>query len=187
MQADGPMDAEQLFLPIDDMSKRHPGLSSGTALSYHEAARVCLDRHHRSPTSFWLETTDATTPAFVKWDEPDQHCLAAHANEIDATEWGAYCCALGATELLRGLVAIYRAPTGTGADYYLNDAGGQHEDLETSIRLEVSGTDKGTVAQIRARLLKKMNQAREGASNLPALAAVVGFKSSRVALSDLIT
>jgi hypothetical protein len=122
----------------------------------------------------------------VKWDDPDECCRAAYANEIDATEWGAYCCALATTELLRRLVAIYRAPTGTGADYYLNDAEGQHEDLETAVRLEVSGTDQGTVPQIRARLLAKINQAREGASNLPALAAVVGFKSSRVALSDLI-
>jgi hypothetical protein len=180
------MSAEQLSLPIDNMSERHPGLSNGTALSYHEAARVCLDRHHRSPVSFSLETNDATTPALVNWDEPDQHCRAAHANEIDATEWGAYCCALATTELLRGLVAIYRAPTGTGADYYLNDAQRQHEDLEMAVRLEVSGTDQGTTPQIRARLLTKINQAREGASNLPALAAVVGFKSSRVALSDLI-
>jgi len=180
------MSAEQLLLPISGMAERHPGLSAGTALSYHEAARVCLDRHHHSPTSFSLETTEATTSAMAEWDKPDQQCLAAHANEIDATEWGAYCCALATTELLLELVAIHRAPTGTGADYYLNDPGSQHDDLETSIRLEVSGTNEGTVEQIRTRLLRKINQAREGASNLPALAAVVGFKASRVALSNVI-
>ena len=115
------MSAEQLSLPIDDMAERHPGLSAGTALSYHEAARVCLDRHHHSPLSFSLETPDATTSALVKWDKPDQQCLAAHANEIDATEWGAYCCALATTELLLELVAIIapqqaQAPTITSTN-----------------------------------------------------------------------
>ena len=172
------------MLPLADMAKRHPGLSEGTALSYHEAARVCLDRHHRSPISFSLETSAGTTTVKVDWEQADDRCRAAHANEIDATEWGAYCCALATTELLMGLVATYRAPTGTGADYYLAKAGVKTEDLETSIRFEVSGTDEGAAAQVRARLLKKINQAREGSSNLPALAGVVGFKSSRVALSD---
>jgi len=180
------MNEEQLSLPLADMAKRHPGLSEGTALSYHEAARVCLDRHHRSPISFTLETSAGTTTARVKWERADELCRAAHANEIDATEWGAYCCALATTELLMGLVATYRAPTGTGADYYLSQAGVEAEDLESSIRLEVSVTDEGAAAQVRARLLRKINQSRAGASNLPALAAVVGFKSSRIALSDRI-
>jgi hypothetical protein len=58
-------------------------------------------------------------------------------------------------------------------------------DLEDAVRLEVSGTDHGTPQQIRTRLLQKVNQARHGDSNLPALAAVVGFKASKIALSDV--
>ena len=39
-------------LPIRDMEQRHVGLTKSIADSYTEAAGVCLDRHHESPTGF---------------------------------------------------------------------------------------------------------------------------------------
>jgi hypothetical protein len=170
------------------MADRHPGLSPGTAQSFYEAARVCLSRHHEPPTEFSLEDKDNDAKiAVADWEAADTQCRAAHANETDATSWGAYCCALACTELLRGLVAISRAENGTGADYYLGEAQAAAADLETSLRLEVSGTNEGTPQQIRTRLLQKVIQAKRGNSNLPALAAVVGFKATKIALSDVIS
>jgi hypothetical protein len=75
-----------------------------------------------------------------------------------------------------------RAETLTGADYYVAAPGSDPTDLETSYRLEVSGTNSGDVRQ---RLLQKQAQTRAGQSNLPAIAAVVGFKSATVAIAHV--
>ena len=48
--------------------------------------------------------------------------------------------------------------------------------------LEVSGTDAGDEREIASRLGKKLRQARNGAANGPALAAVVGFELSTIVL-----
>jgi hypothetical protein len=168
-------------LPLAKLSERHIGLTAALAESYHEAARVCLDRHHQPPASFSLQDDSSATSATVDWQQTDDRCRAAYANEIDTTEWGAYACALASTELTQGLVAIRRAETRTGADYYLGPPGTQLDDLEDCLRLEVSGTDKGTDNDVEIRLLQKIAQVSHGESNLPALAAVVGFKAKKIA------
>ena len=62
-------------------------------------------------------------------------------------------------ELTRGLYAVRRAQKGTGVDYYLGPAGSTPEDLETSMRLEVSGTDEGSIGTLLTRLKQKLEQA----------------------------
>jgi hypothetical protein len=85
---------------------------------------------------------------------------------------------------MRGLVAVIRAETLTGADYYLGRPGDQADDLEATLRLEVSGTDAGSEILIKARLRQKVEQARRGNSNLPAVASVVGFDALRIVIAD---
>ena len=85
--------------------------------------------------------------------------------EDDTTEAGAYCLALANAEVTRGLVAVGRAQGRTGVDYYLGPADGT-EDLETSVRLEVSGTDEGNLSTMKARLRQKLEQAGRVDSNL---------------------
>jgi hypothetical protein len=172
-------------LPIADLAERHVGLTPALAESYGEAARVCLDRHHRPPVPFSIQSDGVVIAAVIDWQPADDRCRAAYANEIDATEWGAYACALASTELTRGLVAISRAQTLTGADYYLGKPGTSLEDLEECVRLEVSGTDKGSDRDVEVRLLEKVSQARRGQSNLPALAGVVGFKAQKIAIQEV--
>jgi hypothetical protein len=176
---------EQLSLRLTEMETRHPGLTPATATTFYEAARVCLDRHHRPPTRFSVEDEGTAIGANVLWEPADANCQAAHANQTDATSWGAYCCALPSTEAVRGLVAVRRAENGTGADYYLDAPERRNTDLEHAVRLEVSGTDEGTPQQIRIRLLHKASQAKRGNSNLPALATVVGFKVSKIAMCNV--
>jgi hypothetical protein len=88
-------------------------------------------------------------------------------------------------ELMRGLVAVRRAETKTGADYYLGPIGSSLDDLEESYRLEVSGTDEGIGSAIEARLKQKIHQALIGNSNLPAIASVVGFAASTIVCADV--
>jgi len=125
------------------------------------------------------------TVASIDWTPPTHRELAAHANETDATEAGAYAMVLAGVELTDGLVAVARAETRTGADYYLLPATATVDDLENSFRLEVSGVDKGDAASVRQRLGAKVRQAAKGMSALPAIAGVVGFASKTMMITDV--
>jgi hypothetical protein len=151
--------------------------------AYTEAARVCLDRHHVSPTRFTIEAKAETKGAIAKWNPANEREKGAWANEIDATEAGAYGIALAAIELTEGMLAIRRAETGTGSDYYVAPPEVNAEDLEDWFRLEISGVDRGDRTIVQQRLRQKVQQALAGQTNLPALAAVVGFRTTLVVVA----
>ncbi len=171
-------------LPLEKLHERHEGLTFEVAQSYIQAAEVCLDRHHASPQEFLLDDDRTENSISVEWRSPDARTKRAWANTDDATRDGAYACALAATELSRGLVAVSRAETLTGADYYVAPVGEPSDDLENTLRLEVSGTDSDR-SGVRYRLRGKVRQAQEGASDLPALAAVVGFKARLIMIQTV--
>jgi hypothetical protein len=83
------------------------------------------------------------------------------------------------------MVAVRRAETRTGTDYYLGSPEAPADDLEASFRLEVSGTDEGNDTVIQSRLRQKLDQAIAGASNLPAIATVVGFAALKIVTADV--
>lgn len=170
-------------IQIQDLEARHPGLTTGVAMSYREAAEVCLARHHSPPTDLAVEHGSEIT-ALAEWTVPDDRTKRAWANETDATEAGAYCVALAVIEVTDDLVAISRAETRTGADYYVAPKGTELADLERAYRLEVSGIDEGGLSSVRTRLRQKVEQALRGRSSLPAIAAVVAFSSASVAIAD---
>lgn len=165
-------------LPFHRLTERHPGVTRGVGEYYTEAARVCLDRHHSSPIQVRIDSQRGLIVSIAEWTPTDEQTRRAWANEIDATEAGAYALALAAVELAQGQVAVRRAETRTGADYYVAPIGAAKvQDLEDWYRLEVSGVDRGDENAIRGRLREKLQQALNGASNLPALAAVIGFRA----------
>jgi hypothetical protein len=172
-------------LRLANLSERHPGLTKAIGDSYAEAAAVCMHRHHVSPADVSAVVRDLATECILHWDAPSNGVLRAYANEIDTTEQGAYAVSLATTEAVVGLVAVSRAETMTGADYYVAPIGSNLEDLETCIRLEVSGVSAGSEAVVQARLRQKVVQTEKGKSNLPALAAVVGFKERLIAIAKL--
>lgn len=175
----------QKTLVLEDLDERHPGLTKPLAGSYAEAARVCLDRHHTSPILFEVDRTENSCKALTSWRVADAKMKLAYANETDTTEAGAYCVALAAVEVTDGLVAVGRAETGTGADYYLGESAEKLEDLEKSLRLEVSGVDQGNITALKGRLAQKVRQSKKGDSPLPAVAVVVGFSLSTVLTADV--
>jgi hypothetical protein len=172
-------------LRFSTLHERHSGVVKEVAQYYSQAVRVCLDRHHVSPTEFLLVDNNKHDQAQVEWTETDARTRNAWANADDATRDGAYAMSLAAVEITRGLVAVRRAETRTGADYYLGEPGTTPDDLEASYRLEVSGTDKGNETVIITRLRQKLDQTRKGTSNLPAIASVVGFGASQIVSADL--
>ena len=170
------------FLPIDKLEKRHVGLTKAIAEYFLEAGTVCLDRHHEPPQVFLIRNGSQQIEATVKWNPSNDQTKAAWANEIDATECGAYGFAIAALELSENLYAIHRAETKTGADYYIAPKGHSYDDLENALRLEVSGTASDDLAVLDSRLNIKVKQASSGQSNLPAIAAVVGFQLKLIRL-----
>jgi hypothetical protein len=172
-------------MKLDGLHERHPGLTPALGQSYAEAASVCFSRHHQPPVTVSVNHGGNDELRVVNFVVPDARVRNAHANEIDATETGAYGVSLAAVEAVAGLVAVRRAETLTGADWYIAPYGAEIEDLEGCIRLEVSGINTGASSDIRRRLGEKVAQAARGDSNLPAMAAVVGFKVLEVAISPL--
>jgi hypothetical protein len=170
-------------LPLAGLAARHQGLTDAIAAFYVEAARVCLDRHHESPVNFEIDSAGQKTSARTEWSRTDERTRGAWANEVDATEAGAYACTLAAIELTHGLIAVHRAETRTGADYYVAPSGTFPEDLEECMRLEVSGVDRGGETIVAQRLREKLAQASAGSSNLPAMAGIVGFRARIVLLA----
>jgi hypothetical protein len=175
-----------VLLRLDDLHKRHPGLTPAMARVFFEAASVCLGRHHNSPIDFTIERESSMTEARVDWLPISPSLRAAYANTIDATEAGAYGMCLAALDLVAGLVAIQRAETLTGADYYVAPEGSAIDDLEGAYRFEVSGVDKGRRALCDQRLRAKVKQTQEPGHQTPAIAGVTGFEQQVVLLSAAI-
>lgn len=178
-------DARDLKLRLDQLHIRHIGLTAALAGTFAEAASVCLNRHHTSPVAMAVTCGATSSSRAVEFQRPDERTLNAWANDIDTTESGAYCVCLAAVEAEEGLVAVRRAETLSGADWYVAPIGTRPDDLENCFRLEVSGTDAGGQSLIGARLKSKVDQARRGASNLPAIASVVGFKELAIAIEKV--
>ena len=172
-------------LPLKDLHKRHPGLTPSISQSFFEAASVCLERHHSSPTNFTIEQATASTETDVLWEPVGNRVRAAHANSIDATEAGAYGMCLAAIEQTAGLVAIQRAETMSGADYYVAPIGSEIDDLEVAQRFEISGVDRGQRQVCDSRLKAKVRQTEKPKHSIPAIAAVTGFQQQVVLISPL--
>lgn len=178
-------DTKKSQLKLDLLHERHTGLTASLGGTFTEAAYVCLNRHHASPVEVAVSCSTGPSTQIVAFDKPDTRTLNAWANDIDTTESGAYGMCLAAVEAEEGLVAVRRAETLTGADWYVAPIGTDPVDLEDCFRLEVSGTDAGGRSIVDARLKQKVDQTRRGASNLPAIASVVGFKELAIAIQKV--
>lgn len=167
---------------LERLHERHRGLTPAVCAAFAEAATVCLDRRHVPPQVLALETPSGNTTRSLEWQPSNDRARAAWANRDDATRDGAYSVSLAVVEADLGWVALSRAETRTGADYYVGPR--RSRDLENAYRLEVSGVDEGDDAAVNRRVTEKVRQALDGRSALPAVAAVVGFRSARVVIRE---
>lgn len=101
---------QSLTLSIHNMEERHWGLTQATAANWTEGARVCLDRHHQSPVAFQISWAELNADALVEWEQTDEHTRGAWANQVDATEAGAYAC------VLAGVASVLRCKLQQAAD-----------------------------------------------------------------------
>lgn len=150
-----------------------------------QQAQLHLRHPGLTQTEYDIWDRDQHRALLLDWNTPDERQLAAWANATEATEAGTVGLVLLALEACTGLVAVRRAETRTGADYYVGPPGTGREDLEHCLRLEISGVDQGSSSTIYRRLAEKIEQAIRGESNLPALVGVVGFKMRLVVLEPV--
>ncbi len=167
---------------LGSLHLRHPGLYEPLCRAYADAAAICLSESHTSPVEFEIRREDTSCLRELAWDEPSRDALASWRNSHEATEQGATSVGLATVEAELGLVALSRAETRTGADFYIARPG---QKLEEAHRLEISGTKAGMLRDLHSRLRQKVHQTRRGLSSRPALACVVGFRVKMVALASL--
>jgi hypothetical protein len=74
---------------------QHPGLFEAVAGALCASARVCLDRHHTSPTRLSIQLDgDESAEHELDWVKPTQPERNANANHLDAARDGGYAVAL---------------------------------------------------------------------------------------------
>lgn len=179
------MSAQNLLPPLRSIrSPRHIGVSQSVCDSFSEAAEVCLARHHDPPlTAIRMVCGGNESDGLLNWAAPSDVAKRSWRNRDDATRDGAYIISLAVVEHLLGLVALSRADTRSGADYYVGRP--DQQDLEDAFRLEISGSDTGSMPEIRRRLKNKEDQVVRGNGSLPAYASVVGFREATVLISEV--
>lgn len=160
------------YLPrIRTLYRKHLGLTRALSCAFEEAAGVCLEGSAVPPTRFDLRTAETLLQPLLRWRSPTTRERRAWANATDCVEAASCGVALSAVEAALGLVAIERASTCSGADYYVASAPGDY--LEHAVRLEVSGTASADPSRIHERMRKKLQQVAHPAD--PSLACVVSF------------
>ena len=173
---------------METLHERHYGLTEAVARVLAEAAAVCLDRHHMPPAAFLITHGEQAEGREVRWAPANARARGAWANSIDRTEAGAYAMAIAAVESMLGLMVVSRAPAKSGADYRIGSGWPVDEhgelDLEPARRLEVSGMDRGSQADLHARLSGKAKQIVKGGDG-PGCAVVVAFEMKRIALREV--
>lgn len=180
-----PKRRKQIRLP--SLSKRHPGLSPGTADHIATAAAVCLARFHELPPSALKASADGKAATYeLVWRYPSTPERASHRNDEDATRDGAYAVAIGVADAHLGMWTIGRAESRTGSDWYLRSKASLERtfdlDAEDVVRFEVSGISDDNDARVRERVRRKTDQVRAGQSRHRGIVAVVGFRTPRVVL-----
>lgn len=163
---------------LETLHERHWGMTEEVGRSFAQAAAVCCARHHSPPKDLRIDTPNGGALRALSWSVPDERTRNAWGNRDDTTRDGAYAVSLAVVEVEMKLRATARAETRTGADYYVGT--GRKRNLEKDLRLEVSGTDSDDEKEVERRIAAKIKQTEEGESNLPAVAAVVGFATGRV-------
>lgn len=178
--------------PIEELHRRHPGVTEALCSGYAEAAAVVMDQYHQSPLGLVITYNSEPPRSYVMhWRTPDARERGAWNNADDATRDAAYGVALAVSEVRLGLVAVARTPNRSGADYYVHDPTTDDNpltddelDLEDAWRLEVSGMSRTADArEVTRRLNQKLDQLGRGESELRGIACVVAFRLGRAELA----
>ena len=172
-------------ISLAGLNKWHPCITPALAEVMFEAARVCLDRHHAPPLDFDVRADGQWETVHLNWPPSNSRLRRAWGNQNESIEWGAVAVALAYVGQIAGLLAVRRAQHGSGADYFVTPEDADLHDLEARIRLEVSGMERGELADLNRRLAQKLEQLRRGRPQGPGFAVVVGFSAKTLCVASL--
>lgn len=158
--------------------------------AWSEAAAVTLERFHAAPPPpvqcAIALPEERNVEARLAWRPTNDRCRRSHANEIDATEWGAYAIATVAAHAVDGWRIVGRTAHASGADIWMQRPSDPPDEM---VRLEVSGMaagkDASAASTLRARFREKIDQLGAGDRSRPGIAIVVGFELGRVLISGV--
>lgn len=172
-------------ISLAGLDEWHPCITPALAEVMFEAARVCLDRHHAPPIDLETRTDNHWDTVHLDWPPSDNRLRRAWGNQIEAIEWGAVGVALAYAGQIAGLLAVRRAQRGSGADYFMIREDADLHDLEARIRLEISGVERGNLADLNRRLAQKVEQLGRGRPAGLGVAVVVGFSARTLCIARM--
>jgi hypothetical protein len=170
-----------LKIQVEDLGSACSSVSAGILQCYGEAASVMFDRfHNQTPAKGSVRLNGEERPAEFSWRPPTADVKASHANELDATEDGAYAVSFLAAHRAAGYIVRKRAHHGSGSDWLMTREGEPPNDF---VRLEVSGIAKNK--PLGGRLNTKVTQLGNGDLDRPGLAVIVGFEAAEVVMQEV--
>jgi hypothetical protein len=149
MSPENPPASEPLVLDVEELPRRHPAINAQLLL---EHARVALASHGASPSPIDIHWRGQTLPARVHFQQPDPRS-ALTLQRPTFVELGAVVLAGLVLPATSGLQLTRVTPRGSRVDYFVG-----HQPGDLGGILEVGGTDRGSLAEVRG---EKQAQLRE--------------------------
>ncbi len=171
-------------LHLGVLRKDH-GLTADFGGSLAEAASVCLEEQQH-PSGVVMNVRGSHNSSMnIHWDATTEQTKRTWADEEEATEHGAYACAILILKHLVGLQVVERSRKGTGFDWWLGSKEDGQALFQKRARLEVSGIRNGTERLVESRLKQKTKQTkRSDQTGLPAWVTIVEFSEPHLRLEQ---
>ena len=169
-------------IDLKQLREMHPLLPVDVALSILGRAAFALERNVHTPgVQLAVDLERISSSCLLSWPGADLTTIDQHDfNRI--TEDGAEAVALAVAHRHRAWRVIRRMQHGDHADWLLEDArGDRRQEVALEVALEVSGVDRGSIAQ---RLSEKLVQVAKSVDGDERWACVVGFEKPVTALSS---
>jgi hypothetical protein len=169
-----------IVLTIETFGQQHPATNPALLL---EPARVALAKYHHSPASFDLcHGTDPPCPASVHFEPPDPRSETTLEREKFVEE-GAIVMAGLLLSSFEGKQITRVLKRGAHVDYFVGE-----NPQDRRWILEVAGTDEGSLASLRARKRRQLEQSpyRQAPHNMDGFVSVTRFAPQAAAALDLV-
>jgi hypothetical protein len=163
---------------LGDLCEGIRNLTAVRGAGFCEAASVSLDRQRHASGVVISVTGDFAEEIEVSYPVVTDKMRKSWTDDKEAADDGASGIAILMMRDLTNLTVVERSVTGIGFDYWLGPEDKDDDELifQDKVRLEVSGINKGSMADVRRRVDQKLAQTDQSDSwGLEAYVVVVEF------------
>jgi len=163
---------------LGDLCEGIRNLTAARGAGFCEAAAVSLDRQGHTSGVVISVTGDFSEEIEVSYPVVTDKMLKSWTDDREAADDGASGIAILMMRDLTNLTVVERSVTGTGFDYWLGPEDKEDDELifQDKVRLEVSGINRGSMADVRRRVEQKLTQTGQSDDwGLDAYVVVVEF------------